>query len=145
LLFNLLEHIYNPILALENSLHLVASGGAVVIAGPTVLQLHDYPRDYWRPMPDFFLEFADRHSLEIPSETLMWLTNGEVFSLDRFSRGSQKQLPSYSRPGVFQVWGKRRAYWSRGIHKLFATFGEETPYPSSGLGVVLRKPVVPST
>lgn len=45
-----------------DSLHLVKPGGLCVVVGPTVWQLHDYPADYWRPLPDFFIEFGRREA-----------------------------------------------------------------------------------
>ncbi|HVE47581.1 MAG TPA: methyltransferase domain-containing protein [Acidimicrobiales bacterium] len=141
LLFNLLEHVYNPILALEHACRLVAPGGVIVVVGPAVWQLHDYPKDYWRPMPDFFLEFGHRNAFEVPFDLMMWIVEEQVIPVSRFSLQEQKQLPCISRPGVFEVWGKRRAYWSRGVHLLLRTFGGATQFPHAGLGVVIRKPV----
>lgn len=140
LVLNLLEHVYNPIEALQNAMALVAPGGIGIVVGPTVWQLHDYPRDYWRPMPDFFLEFADRQGYEVVREALMWTVAGKVVPVDRLSVGAQKKLPSISRPGVVEVWGARQAYWSRAVHLVFRTFGRATTYPDCGLGVVLKKP-----
>jgi SAM-dependent methyltransferase len=140
LLFNLLEHVYNPIDALANAMTLVAPGGAAVVVGPAVWQLHDYPRDFWRPMPDFFLEFAARNGYEVVPGALMWTVAGKVIAVEAFSVGDQKKLPSISRPGVLEVWGKRQAYWSRSVHRFMRTFGRETRYPDCGLGVVLKNP-----
>lgn len=142
LLFNLLEHVYDPILALRNAMTLVAPGGACIVATPVVWQLHDYPRDYWRPMPDFFFEFARRHRFEVPEATAMWLVRGQTYPLADFSIGTQKQLPSYSRPGVFRIWGRPRAYWSRAVQRLLGTLGTETPYPSTAIGIAILRPVV---
>src|SRR5215510_9746413 len=61
LLFNLLEHLYDPPAALRNALGLVEPGGCCVVCGPVVWEIHRYPKDYWRPLPDFFVEFARRH------------------------------------------------------------------------------------
>lgn len=142
LVFNLLEHVYNPIEALQNAMALVAPGGVCVVVGPTVWQLHDYPRDFWRPMPDFFLEFAKRNEYEVVREVMMWTVAGMVLPVDRFSVGTQKKLPSISRPGVTEVWGVPRAYWSRAVHLTLRTLGRDTAYPDCGLGVTLRKPSV---
>jgi len=139
LLFNLLEHVYDPIRALEHAVGLVAPGGVMVVVGPAVWQLHDYPKDYWRPMPDFFLEFGERHGHEVPVDLMMWLVEEQAIPVSRFSLENQKQLPCISRPGVFEVWGRRRAYWSRGAHLLLRTFGRQTQFPHSGLGLVIRK------
>lgn len=140
LLFNLLEHVYNPIDALTNAMKLVAPGGVGVVVGPAVLQLHDYPRDYWRPMPDFFLEFAERNGYEVVREALMWTVLDRLVAVDSLSVGDQKKLPSISRPGVLTVWGRPQAYWSRAVHVVLRTFGREIHHPDCGLGVVLRKP-----
>ena len=93
----------------------------------------------WRPLPDFFLEFARREGYEVVGEDMMWIVVDRVVPVDRFSIGSQKKLPSISRPGVIEVWGRPRAYWSRAAHLVLRTFGRQTPYPDCGLGVVLRK------
>ena len=140
LLFNLLEHVYNPILALEHACRLVAPGGVIVVVGPAVWQLHDYPKDYWRPMPDFFLDFGERNGCRVPPELMMWIVEDKVIPMSRFSLGAQKQLPCISRPGVFEVWGKPRAYWSRAVHLAFRTFGSSTQFPHAGLGVVIGRP-----
>ena len=140
LVFNLLEHVYDPIAALRNAMTLVAPGGVAVVVGPAVWQLHDYPRDYWRPMPDFFVEFAEREGYTLVREAMMWTVLGRLVAVDRLTMGSQKKLPSISRPGVVVVWGQPKAYWSRGVHLLLRTLGRDTPYPDTGLGVVLRKP-----
>lgn len=140
LVFNLLEHVYDPITALDNAMALVAPGGPAVVVGPAVWQLHDYPKDFWRPMPDFFLEFARRNGYEVVPDVLTWTVAGKLVPVDAISVGTQKKLPSISRPGVVEVWGGPRAYWSRAVHALLRTFGRETPHPDCGLGVVLRKP-----
>jgi hypothetical protein len=140
LLFNLLEHVYDPISALNNAMTLVSPGGLCIVATPVVWQLHDYPSDFWRPMPDFFLEFARRNGFEVADDTAMWLVDGAVYPMEDFAIGNQKQLPSYSRPGVFRIWGKPRAYWSRAVHIICRTIGTATPYPSSAIGIAIRRP-----
>ena len=143
LLFNLLEHVYDPIRALENAMSLVAPGGVAVVVGPAVWQLHDYPRDYWRPMPDFYTEFAERNGHEVVDEAVVWIVEGRPVPVGRFTRDGQKKLPSISRPGVFEVWGRPSAYWSRAVHAALRTVGRRTPYPDTGLGVVIRKTAPP--
>ena len=96
LVFNLLEHVYDPIAALRNAMSLVAPGGVAVVVGPAIWQLHDYPRDYWRPMPDFFVEFAEREGYSVVREAMMWTVLGRLVAVDQLSIGSQKKLPSIS-------------------------------------------------
>lgn len=136
LLFNLLEHVYDPAAALANALVLTEPGGACAIAGPTVWQLHDYPADYWRPMPAFFEEFARRHGCRV--EMRRWLLDGRTMPGDALRDGDQLLLPSWmSAP---QLWGSSRWTRSRVVHRLFDTVGRRTPFPLSGYGVVLRPP-----
>src|SRR5205085_1612458 len=85
LLFNLLEHVYNPIVALEHACRLVAPGGVIVVVGPAVWQLHDYPRDYWRPMPDFFLAFGEHNGYEVPFDLMMWIVEDKAVTVSSFS------------------------------------------------------------
>lgn len=139
LLFNLLEHVYDPAEALRNAMKLVAPGGVCATAGPVVCQLHDYPRDYWRPLPDFFLEFAERHGYEAPMAHARWLTEGKIIPVDEIADGDQKLLPSLNAARV--VWGRARTARSRLVHKVFNTYGRVTEFPMSGLGMTLRKPL----
>jgi SAM-dependent methyltransferase len=141
LVFNLLEHVYDPIAALRNSVHLLEPGGSCVIAGPALWQLHDFPADYWRPLPDFFSEFARRESLTLVVTQMKWLVFGKTIPVSEMtSSEGQKLLPSTSEPQASRLWGYRKATLSRAVHKLFRTYGRETSFPFVGLGVVLQKP-----
>jgi SAM-dependent methyltransferase len=141
LIFNLLEHVYDPQAALRNSIRLLEPGGTCVVAGPTVWQLHDFPADYWRPMPDFFIEFARREKLVLVEDQLKWLMLGRTILVSAMtSLGGQKSLPSSAPELARLIWGYRKATVSRAIHKLFRTYGRQHSFPYVGLGVVLQKP-----
>lgn len=134
---NLLEHVYDPIRALEGALCLVDAGGSLVVAGPTVWQLHDFPADFWRPMPDFFIEFAQRHECEIPTGGLQWIVVDRLIDVETMRRNGQKQLPSaHTAP---EVWGRSRAVRSRLIHRVAHTTGRDMFFPYVGLGACLRR------
>jgi SAM-dependent methyltransferase len=62
---NVLEHVYEPIKALQNLARLIESGGYITIVVPLVWDLHSYPCDFYRLCPDFFIESAKRNNLEI--------------------------------------------------------------------------------
>lgn len=139
LLFNLLEHVYDPVRALGNALRLVQGPGTCVVVGPAVWGLHDYPRDYWRPLPDFFIEFAARTGSELVPDALCWLLeNEQIVPVAELTEGDQKRLPS--RLTAPHVYGRFRAARSRWVHKALNTIGRELHFPYTGLGVVLRVP-----
>ena len=135
LVFNLLEHVYDPIRALENTLQLVAPNGSCVVVGPCVWQIHDYPRDYWRPLPHFYEEFANRQGLVV--EDLSYLVADRIIPVDDLREDDQILLPS-KQVGA-KVFG-RRAVASRYVHRLLNTTGREMHFPWVGLGCVLRHP-----
>ncbi len=141
LVFNLLEHVYEPALALRHALSLVAPGGVAVVVGPAVWQLHDYPRDYWRPMPDFFVEFARRHGVEVAEDHFCWLLeqHERIIPVDELTAtDGRKQFPG--RNTATQVFGPFRATASLYIQRALNLTGRVMHFPQVGLGVVLRKP-----
>lgn len=145
LVFNLLEHVYDPTKALRNAVRLLEPGGTCAIAGPAVWRLHDFPADYWRPMPDFFIEFARREGLSLIDDQLKWLLLGRTLAVSSTTANNgQKSLPASDPEVAKLIWGTPKATFSRAIHKIFRTYGRENAFPLSGLGVVLRKGDVPS-
>jgi SAM-dependent methyltransferase len=132
LAFNLLEHVYDPIIALRNCLRLTAVGGRCFIVTPTVWQIHDFPADYWRPMPDFYFEFARRERQTV--ELMYWIYGNALIPVSELHAGSQKLLPSKDslRQGI-------REGYSRVVHRLFNTTGRHTFFPYSALGVVMTR------
>ena len=47
-----LEHVPNPLVAVETLRRLCAPGGHVYVSTPFLVRLHDWPGDYWRFTPD---------------------------------------------------------------------------------------------
>ena len=133
LVFNLLEHVYDPITALRHALLLLEPGGLALVVTPAVWELHDFPADYWRPMPDFYTEFAAREGVDIVADTFKWITGLQLHDVDAVGTGNQKALP-----------GKASAPWrsrySDAVHKLANTSGRGLYFPYSALGVGFRKP-----
>ena len=148
LLFNLLEHVYDPATALRNALRLVEPGGTCVVCGPAIWELHDFPADYWRPLPDFYLEFARREGCTVEPDSLCWSLNEfrylpgraprtRILPVDALTRDGQKQVPS--RLTATTVYGRPRAGVSIGLQRLLNLTGRVTRFPNVGLGVVLRR------
>jgi SAM-dependent methyltransferase len=140
LCFNLLEHVYDPASALRNVLTLVEPGGVVVVCGPAIWELHQYPKDYWRPMPDFFFEFAGRHNSEVVDMT--WLITEVPYFKRRQS--TIRSIPFEDLPQVpnrrvaTEVWSPLRANASIAIQRCLNLTGRVTRFPNVSLGVVLR-------
>lgn len=138
LIFNTLEHVYDPVCVLRNAVSLTAVSGHCVVITPTVWQLHDYPADYWRPLPDFYLEFARREGCSLISNGFCWILGDRMIDVDSLRVGSQKLLPSKGPLGE-KVFGRSRLQASRAIHRLFNTVGRELFFPYSALAAVLRR------
>jgi SAM-dependent methyltransferase len=141
LMFNILEHLYDPISALRNAATLVQPGGVLAVAGPAVWQLHDFPVDCWRPLPDFYTEFARREGLTLIEEHFDWLVYGELYPVSSFIHEGQKIMPSLGQPAGSSIWGTKKVAWSRAIHKIMRTSGRELAFPYAGLGVAMRRPL----
>ncbi|MHC5863006.1 methyltransferase domain-containing protein [Nostoc sp.] len=51
-IFNVLEHCHNPWVVVENIYIWLKVGGKCFCMVPSAQRLHDFPGDYWRPLPD---------------------------------------------------------------------------------------------
>src|ERR1700730_10686356 len=52
--FNVLEHTFDPITILRNAICCVQPRGTILLVVPTVWPLHDFPKDHCRLMPHWF-------------------------------------------------------------------------------------------
>ena len=68
---NVLEHVYEPVRALDNILRLLEPGGFLLLITPLVWDLHDWPHDYYRLNPDFYKRYAKDNGLEILPDTFL--------------------------------------------------------------------------
>lgn len=132
---NLFEHVYDPIRALESTLRLVAEGGTCAVITPAVWDIHDYPRDYWRALPDFYLEFGERNGCEVREPR--WIVGDQIIPWDELGSGPQKHAPSKHHEA--RVFGRGKSMRSRIVHRLFQTTGRHMFFPYSGIGVCLRR------
>jgi SAM-dependent methyltransferase len=136
-LFNILEHLYDPAAALRNAVKLLAPAGRTAIITPTVWQLHDFPADYWRPLPDFYIEFARRNGLAIVEEGFHWILADKDLSVGELVVGSQKLLPARFPLGD-RVFSRREVQISRVVNRAFSSLGRKVVFPYSALGVLLE-------
>jgi SAM-dependent methyltransferase len=133
LILNVLEHTFNPIQILDNAISLLKPGGSCVINTPTLWPLHNYPIDTWRPLPNFYEEYARRRQLILNRSYFDYVGIG---SIEQFKDVNGNY--SYPPPSTRNL----HSLWSRGIHKLFNTFGRAMFHPSHvAIGVILQKPL----
>jgi len=121
LCFNVLEHTFSPVTVLNNLLPLLAPGGHLLVSTPLFWPLHSYPFDFWRPLPNFYEQYARRKSLLLIEERFHYLGFGLV-----------SEYTSIENPTGFPspTSGRYKFLWGRLIHRLFNTFGREYLYPN---------------
>jgi SAM-dependent methyltransferase len=91
---NVLEHIFDPVKAIKNMNNLLNDNGYIIIAVPLIWDLHAYPYDYYRLLPDFFRKIAEIENLTI-------LENSILFS----DRNTKKFFPDITRiPYAYEVY-----------------------------------------
>jgi SAM-dependent methyltransferase len=135
LALNLLEHVYDPIRVLEHARQLLAPGGTIVVVGPASWQLHDFPADYWRPLPDFFIEFARRNGGEAREDDMRWIVaDTRLLPISVFKRGDQKLLPAADT--VTALHGRFHGGWVRLTQRLAGKRQFWAPFVE--LAVVMR-------
>ena len=130
LIFNVLEHTFDPIRVLDNARSLVRSGGTIVVLTPAIWPLHNYPMDAWRLLPNFYEEYAARRGVELLRDHFEYVGHGRVES-HRNVDGSYS-FPPPAKPGL-------RKAMSQVVHKSFNTFGRAMFQPSHiACGAVFR-------
>jgi len=67
---NTLEHVFEPLKALDNMLALVRPGGFLLVVAPCVWQPHPWPSDFYRLLPDFFTKYAETRGLSVVEDSL---------------------------------------------------------------------------
>jgi SAM-dependent methyltransferase len=128
---NTLEHIFEPLKALDNMLALVRPGCFLLIVAPCVWEPHSWPYDYYRLLPDFFTRYAETRRLAVV-ESSMFLS----------TRDTRKFSPDVT---AFPVELPVRAggYFARKVRhfaKLLAAPGLKECWPHTSVNVTFRKP-----
>ena len=131
LVLNVLEHTFNPIQVADNALSLLRDEGALVCITPAIWPLHNFPIDCQRLLPDWYRRYAESRSLELDPDLFHYVDLGPVHSY--LDTGGNERLPQ---PDERQ---RMRRLWSRGIHKIFNTYGRGmTSMSHVAIGCVLR-------
>lgn len=111
---NVLEHAFLPIAVLDNAIKLCKTGGTVVTIAPCMWPVHNYPRDYQRLLPDWFVTYAERRpNVRLIERHFEFLGFGPVAD---FMQNGERRLPSPFRHTA-------ESLYSRAVHKLFNTTG----------------------
>ena len=121
LILNVLEHTFDPIRILDNARTLVRPGGSMVVLTPAVWPLHNFPMDAWRPLPNFYEEYARRRALKLRSDSFEYVGHGPV--ADFRNPDSTYAFPPPREPGL-------RRWLDRAVHKVFNTAGRGMFQPS---------------
>lgn len=94
---NVLEHLYEPIKALDNIRHLLRANGYIMIVTPLVWDLHDWPHDFYRLNPDFYKKYSRDNNLRILDGTFLLSTRD-----DRQFHSDLKILPMII-PHIYKI------------------------------------------
>jgi hypothetical protein len=135
--FNVLEHTFDPITVLHNALQCVISEGTLLVVTPVIWPLHNYPGDYVRLMPEWYVEFARRFDLEIQPNLFCWLSIFGITRIDSSKDVQQYEIPSASNIGKIQY--PLRYFSSRMIHRVFNTFGRSFLFSHTAIGVTFKR------
>ena len=128
--FNTLEHVFNPVVVLENLANLLNKNGTLLISTPIMWPIHGYPSDFHRPLPNFYEEFARRYKFEILPKSFEYLGYG---SISKYRGEGKTGFPPPIHNRLKFLMGKL-------IHKIFNTFGREYLYPNHlAIAITLRK------
>jgi SAM-dependent methyltransferase len=136
LVLNVLEHTFNPIAILDNTVRSTRPGGTIIVVTPVVWPIHNYPVDCCRLLPDWYRRYARSRSLLLNEESFSYLTIGGQPLVSKFrSHDGQDNFP---RP----AFGRESyRFYSRLIHKVFHTFGHGMFFHSHiAIGAVLTRP-----
>ena len=128
---NTLEHIFEPLKALDNMLELTRSGGYLIAIVPCVWEPHAWPYDYYRMLPDFFARYAETRGMSIV-EGSFYLSARDT---GRFS-GELKAFPEEApmRGGGFFARKLRR------LARALVMPGLKESWPRTAVNVTLQKP-----
>lgn len=132
-IFNVLEHTFDPITVLANAVSRLEKGGHLIVASPVIWELHSYPGDFVRLLPNWYERFAEQYGLNLLQRYFCWLSE---FGIQEIYAGEEPEFPTYlskSRKA------SRFRYWtSRIVHKAFNTYGRTHWYNPSEVAVVFR-------
>ena len=131
LVLNVLEHTFEPIKIIDNCMSVLKSNGKIVVITPSVWQIHNYPIDCLRILPNFYQEYANKRNVRINRDFFEYLGYGPINDF-LATDGSMTFPPPWKKKSDY--------YFGKVIHKIFNTFGRRMMFPSFlAIGCVLEK------
>lgn len=130
-IFNVLEHTFDPITVLKNALHCVAPGGNLLALAPAVWPIHRFPRDFNRLLPDWYEAFAAQEKLKLDRSAFCWVSE---FGITPVGPSGGAELPTWHT--LAKPAPKLR---SRVAHRIFRTFGRSHRFTYCALGAAFEK------
>jgi SAM-dependent methyltransferase len=131
LVLNVLEHTFEPIKIIDSCLSVLKSNGKVVIVTPSVWQIHNYPIDCFRFLPNFYQEYAKKRNVKIDPNFFEYLGYGSISGFLN-ADGTMAFPPPWKR--------ESDRFFGKVIHRIFNTFGRRMIFPSFlAIGCVLEK------
>lgn len=135
-IFNVLEHVFDPVTVLRNCLHCTLEGGTLLVLVPVVWPIHNFPRDYARLLPDWFMEFGRKTELQLVDEAFLWVSQFGLHRVSQLTSGEIFELPSSQNLG--RSTSPLRYWASRVLHRLFNTYGRSHMFAHAALGAAYR-------
>jgi SAM-dependent methyltransferase len=131
--FNVLEHTFDPITVLANALSCLEKDGHLLVVTPSIWDLHNYPGDFVRLLPNWYEQFAERYDLNLLKDSFCWLS---CFGIQKIYAEKEPAFPTFLRKGREASWIR---YWtSRFVHKAFNTYGRSHWFNHVAIGAVFR-------
>ncbi len=128
---NTLEHVFEPLKALDNMLALVRPGGYLLAVAPVVWELHEWPYDFYRLTPDFFRRYAETRGVEV--------VEGSLLLAARDTRRASADLEALPE----EIPGRRLSSLARILYTLLHGViapGLKEAWPRTSVNVTMRKP-----
>lgn len=111
-----LEHVVDWSRAYENLSKLLKSGGRLLITAPFIYQLHEEPKDFWRPTPYAIEHYGKSAGLRVIHKELLGddlgVINMLLFGL--YTLPKEKRLKDRLISNAFKIWSKIGQYLCRG-------------------------------
>ena len=83
----------------------------MIISTPVIWPIHNFPGDYLRLLPDWYVMFAHRNNLILKPETFCWLTQFGIIPIEDHMVEGIYQIPN------FLAWAGRNLHRNIGLHE----------------------------
>lgn len=127
---NTLEHIFEPLKALDNMLALARPGGYLLVVAPCVWEPHAWPHDYCRLLPDFFVKYAQSRGVAVVEDS-MFLSVRDTRKFTSELKSFPEEIPD----GAGGYFGRKLRHFA----KIFAAPHLKESWPRTSANVTFRR------